>query len=119
MAGDSSGDVYGDAVIPVVADPVWPGWSRVWWPPGLAWDRALVHGDGAGVAGRTREGHAWWPRMAVAGHDRDEVDVLAIDMRRFVVPRSAVLSRGRWLQPGLRYRGRRRRAARRKGDGVA
>jgi len=50
---------------------------------------------------------------------RTKEDALAIDMRRFVVPRSAVMPRCRWLQPGLWFRGRRRRAARRRGDGAA
>jgi len=52
LGGDSSGDVHGDAVMPVVTDPVWPGWSRLWWPPGLAWDRALAPAGGAGAAGK-------------------------------------------------------------------
>jgi len=46
---------------------------------------------------------------------RTKEGVLAIDRRRFVAPRSAVVSRGRSLHPGLRYRGRRRPAVRRPG----
>jgi len=69
--------------------------------------------EGHGKA--TRSGRGWlWQDMI-----RTKEDVLAIDMRRFVVPRGAVLSRGRWLHPGLRYRGRRWRAVRRRGDGAA